>query len=285
MKKLFAILAALVLTLSLASVALADEITIAVPNDPTNEGRALLLLQENGIIKLKEDASITATKEDIAENPLNIKFVEAEAATLPLTLPDVDYAIINNNFALDAGLNPVEQGLLVESAESPYVNVLSVKAGNEELPETKVLVAALTSQKVVDFINNTYGGSAIATVAEPTDGYDPDVDYEALAGKTITVAGTAVPHVEVLKIAKEILDAKNIILDIKTVTDYVTPNLLVDAGDVFANYFAHQPYQDNFNAENKTNLVTVAGIHVEPMALYGGKQADLKLLGIEAKAE
>ncbi len=285
MKKLLAILAALVLTLTLASVALADEITIAVPNDPTNEGRALLLLQENGVIKLKEDASITATVLDIAENPLNIKFVEAEAAMLPNLLADVDYAIINNNFALDADLNPVEQGLLVESAESPYVNVVSVKAGDEEKPETKALVAALTSQKVVDYINNTYGGSAIATVAEPTDGYDPDVDYEALAGTTITVTGTPVPHVQVLEVAKEILAAKNITLDIKTVTDYVTPNQLVDAGDVFANYFAHQPYQDNFNAENGTNLVTVAGIHVEPMALYGGKQADLKLLGIEAKAE
>ena len=130
MKKFLSILLAAVLVLS-ATVALADGVTIAVPNDATNEGRALLLLQANGIITLKEDAGITATVLDIAENPLGIEFVEAEAAMLPNLLADVDYAIINNNYALDAGLNPVEQGLLIESADSPYVNVLCVKEGNE----------------------------------------------------------------------------------------------------------------------------------------------------------
>ena len=97
-------------------------------------------------------------------------------------------------------------------------------------------------------------------------------------GKTISIAATPVPHVEVLEIAKKILAEKNITLDIITVTDYVTPNTMVDAGDVYANYFAHEPYQTNFNAENGTNVVIVAGIHVEPMALYGGKQADLSAL-------
>lgn len=283
MKKLIALLVSLVLTLTLASVAFADTVTIAIPNDPTNEGRALLLLQSAGYITLKEDAGITATILDIAENPLGIQFVEAEAAMLPNLLADVDYAIINNNYALDAGLNPVEQGLLIESADSPYVNVLSVKEGNEETPEAKALVAALTSQQVVNFITNTYGGSAVATVAEPTDGYDATVDYDALNGTTIIVAGTPVPHVEVLNIAKDILAAKGITLDVQTVTDYVTPNLMLEAGDIFANYFAHQPYQDNFNAENGTHAVTVAGIHVEPMALYGGKQADLAALGTVAE--
>ena len=277
MKKFLSLVLAALLVLSSVS-ALADGITIAVPNDPTNEGRALLLLQSAGYITLKEDAGITATVLDIAENPLGIEFVEAEAAMLPNLREDVDYAIINNNYALDAGLNPVEQGLLIESADSPYVNVLSVKEGNEETPETKALVAALTSQQVVNFITETYGGSAVATVENPTDGYDATVDYDALAGTTITVCGTPVPHVEVLNIAKEILAAKGITLDVQTVTDYVTPNLMVEAGDVYANYFAHQPYQDNFNAENGTHVVTVAGIHVEPMALYGGKQADLTAL-------
>ena len=282
MKKFLSILLAAVLVLS-ATVALADGVTIAVPNDATNEGRALLLLQSNGIITLKEEAGITATVLDIAENPMGIEFVEAEAAMLPNLLADVDYAIINNNYALDAGLNPVEQGLLIESADSPYVNVLCVKEGNEETPEAKALVAALTSQQVVNFITNTYGGSAVATVAEPTDGYDPDVDYAALAGTTITVCGTPVPHVEVLNIAKDILAAKDITLDVITVTDYVTPNEMVEAGDIFANYFAHQPYQDDFNAQNGTHIVTIAGIHVEPMALYGGKQADLAALGTAAE--
>ena len=279
MKKLIALVIALALTLSLAA-ALADTITIAVPNDPTNEGRALLLLQSQGVLTLKEGSGLEATKGDIESSVVDIELVEVEAALVPEIRQDVDYAIINNNYALQAGLNPVEDSLLIESADSPYVNVVSVKEGNENSDEAKALAAALQSQKVVDFINNTYAGAAVATVTEITDGFDATVDYEALNGKTITIAATPVPHVEVLKIAAEILAEKGITLDIKEVTDYVTPNEFVENGDVFANYFAHQPYQDSFNAGNGTHLVTIAGIHVEPMALYGGKQADLAALGI-----
>ena len=279
MKKLIALLIALALTLSLTA-ALADTITIAVPNDPTNEGRALLLLQSQGVLTLKEGSGLEATKGDIESSIVDIELVEVEAALVPEIKQDVDYAIINNNYALQAGLNPVEDSLLIESADSPYVNVVSVKEGNENSDEAKALAAALQSQKVVDFINNTYAGAAVATVTEITDGFDATVDYEALNGKTITIAATPVPHVEVLKIAAEILAEKGITLDVKEVTDYVTPNEFVENGDVFANYFAHQPYQDSFNAGNGTHLVTIAGIHVEPMALYGGKQADLTALGI-----
>ena len=279
MKKLIALVIALALTLSLTA-ALADTITIAVPNDPTNEGRALLLLQSQGVLTLKEGSGLEATKGDIESSVVDIELVEVEAALVPEIKQDVDYAIINNNYALQAGLNPVTDSLLIESADSPYVNVVSVKEGNENSDEAKALAAALQSQKVVDFINNTYAGAAVATVTEITDGFDATVDYEALNGKTITIAATPVPHVEVLKIAAEILAEKGITLDIKEVTDYVTPNEFVENGDVFANYFAHQPYQDSFNAGNGTHLVTIAGIHVEPMALYGGKQADLAALGI-----
>ena len=279
MKKLIALLIALALTLSLTA-ALADTITIAVPNDPTNEGRALLLLQSQGVLTLKEGSGLEATKGDIESSIVDIELVEVEAALVPEIKQDVDYAIINNNYALQAGLNPVEDSLLIESADSPYVKVVSVKEGNENSDEAKALAAALQSQKVVDFINNTYAGAAVATVTEITDGFDATVDYEALNGKTITIAATPVPHVEVLKIAAEILAEKGITLDVKEVTDYVTPNEFVENGDVFANYFAHQPYQDSFNAGNGTHLVTIAGIHVEPMALYGGKQADLAALGI-----
>ena len=278
-KKLIALLIALALTLSLTA-ALADTITIAVPNDPTNEGRALLLLQSQGVLTLKEGSGLEATKGDIESSIVDIELVEVEAALVPEIKQDVDYAIINNNYALQAGLNPVEDSLLIESADSPYVNVVSVKEGNENSDEAKALAAALQSQKVVDFINSTYAGAAVATVTEITDGFDATVDYEALNGKTITIAATPVPHVEVLKIAAEILAEKGITLDVKEVTDYVTPNEFVENGDVFANYFAHQPYQDSFNAGNGTHLVTIAGIHVEPMALYGGKQADLAALGI-----
>jgi len=281
MKKFLSLVLAALLVLSCASFALADTITIAVPNDPTNEGRALLLLQANGIIKLDPEAGVTATKDAVIENPLGIDFKEVEAAMVPNVLLDVDYAIINNNFALDAGLNPVENSLLIESADSPYANVLCVKAGNEESPAAKALAAALYSQKVADYITETYKGAAVSVVAEPTDGFDPTVDYAALAGKTITVAASPTPHAQILAVAAEILAEKDIKLDVKEFSDYVQPNMVVESGEVFANYFAHIPYQDNFNAENGTSIVVVAPIHVEPMGLYGGKQADLAALTIK----
>lgn len=281
MKKFLSLILAALLVLSCASVALADGITIAVPNDPTNEGRALLLLQANGIIKLDEAAGVTATKEDVIENPLGIEFYEVEAAMVPNVLADVDYAIINNNFALDAGLNPVENSLLIESAESPYANVLCVKAGNEESDEAKALAAALYSQKVADYITATYAGAAVSVVENPTDGFDATVDYAALDGKTISVAASPTPHAQILAVAAEILAEKNIKLEVIEFSDYVQPNMVVESGEVFANYFAHIPYQDNFNAENGTSIVVVAPIHVEPMGLYGGKQVDLTALTVK----
>ena len=259
------------------TMAMADGITIAVPNDPTNEGRALLLLQANGVITLNPDAGITATKADIVENPLGIEFQEVEAAIVPNVLADVDFAIINGNYALAAQI--LDKALLFENSESPYVNVVSVRAENADTPEAKALAAAVLSQQVVDFFA-TYTNGAIATIDNPTDGYDADVDYDALKGTTIKIACTLDPHSYVLEIAKKILAKKEITLDITIVDDYVTPNTMVDSGDVFANFFAHSPYQENFNAENGTNLTTIAGVHVEPMGLYAGKSADLSLLGI-----
>lgn len=280
MKKLLSVVLAALLTLSLCAGALADELTIGVPNDTTNEGRALLLLQAHGLLTLREDAGVKATVADIVDNPLNIQFKEVEAAMVYNILPDVDYAIINNNYALDAGVNPVTDSLLIESADSPYANVLCVKEGNEETPETKALVAALTSQKVADYITETYGGAAVSVVETPTDGYDPDVDYAALAGKTISVAASPAPHAQILAVAKEILAEKDVTLEIIEFSDYVQPNMVVESGDVYANYFAHIPYQEDFNEENGTHIAIVAPIHVEPMGLYGGKQADLTALGL-----
>ena len=277
MKKFLSLVLVALLVLSSVS-ALAEGLQIAVPNDATNEGRALLLLQANGIITLKEEAGVTATKEDIAENPLGIEIVEVEAAMVPNVLADVDYAIINNNFALDAGLNPVADSLLIETAESPYSNVLCVKEGNETSDEAKALAAALCSQKVADYITETYAGAAVSVVAEPTDGFDPTVDYAALAGKVISIAASPTPHAQILAVAAEILAEKNITLDIIDFADYVQPNMVVESGEVFANYFAHIPYQENFNAENGTHIVSVSTVHVEPMGLYGGQQTSLDAL-------
>ena len=277
MKKFLSLVLAALLVLT-CTAAFADGIKIAVPNDPTNEGRALLLLQANGYIKLDPNAGVTATAANVIENPLGIEFVEVEAAMVPNILPDVDYAIINNNYALDFGLNPVADSLLIESADSPYANVLCVNAGNETSDAAKALAAALYSQKVADFITATYNGAAVSVVAEPTDGFEPTVDYAALAGTTITVAASPTPHAQILAVAAEILAEKKITLDVIEYTDYVQPNMAVADGDLFANYFAHIPYQENFNVENGTNIVVVAPIHVEPMGLYGGQQANLDAL-------
>lgn len=278
MKKIMSVFLALVLILSSVA-AVADEITVAVPNDPTNCGRALLLLQSMGVIKLDENAGITALPDNITENPLGIKIVMAEAAMLPNQLADVDYAIINNNYALDAGI--ISQALNFENADSPYANIVCVNAGNEETDEAKALVAAICSQKVADFINTKYDGAAISVVAEPTDGFDASLDYAALAGKKISIAASPTPHAEILELVKEILAEKDITLEVIEFTDYVVPNQVVDSGEVFSNYFAHWPYQENFNAENGTNLVNIASVHVEPMGIYGGKQADLTALTVK----
>ena len=129
---------------------------IAIPNDPTNEGRALLLLQSAGLIKLKDNAGLEAIPLDIVENPKNLKFSEIEAATLPRILSDVDAAVINGNYAIPAGLVATRDGLFVEGADSPYVNVIAVKAGNENNPAVKALVEALKSDEVKAYVAEHY---------------------------------------------------------------------------------------------------------------------------------
>ena len=256
----------------------ASSITIAIPNDATNGGRALLLLESLGYIKVKDSAGITATVLDIEDNPKNIEFKEVEAAQIPNVLPDVDYAVINTNYALEAKLSPAKDALALEGADSPYVNVLVVKEGNEKTDKIKALAAALESQKVVDFINGKYQNEVVPTVVNPTDGFDDSVNYDSLKGQTITVAATPVPHAEILAVVKEILAEKEITLDVKEFTDYVQPNNVVESGEIDANYFQHTPYLNNFNEENKTHLVVIASIHVEPIGLYGGKQTSLDAL-------
>ena len=252
-----------------------SSVTIAVPNDTTNEARALLLLQDNGYIKLKDGAGITATVNDIAENPHNIKFKEVEAAQIPNVLKDVDYAVINSNYAIQASLNPVSDSLVTEGSSSEYGNILAVKEGNENSDKVKALKAALESTKVAEFIKTKYDGSVVSVVDNPGSGYDDSVNYDALSGSTISVAASPTPHAEILAVAKEILADKNIKLDIKEFTDYIQPNNVVDSGEVDANYFQHLPYLEDFDKQNGTHVVSVGAIHVEPMGLYGGKQKNL----------
>lgn len=146
--------------------AIPDGGTVAVPNDTTNEARALLLLEQQGLIKLQEGVGLNATKKDIIENPKNLDIKEVEAAQIPLSLQDVDVAVINGNYAIGAGLSVGKDALAIEDAESDvvqqnYANVIAVKEGNENNDAVKALIEALKSDKVKDFINEKYDGAVV----------------------------------------------------------------------------------------------------------------------------
>ena len=140
---------------------LPDGAVIAVPNDATNEGRALLLLEAQGLITLDDSSNLTATPNNIVDNPKNLEFQELEAATIPSVLADVDLAVINSNYALGAGLNPTTDALAIESSDSPYVNVLVVKEGNENNEAIQALVDALHSDTIRDYITETFDGAVV----------------------------------------------------------------------------------------------------------------------------
>ena len=140
-----------------------DGATVAIPNDPTNGGRALILLSKAGLITLKDNNDIAATVKDITANPNNLKFQELEAAQVPRSVDDVDLAVINSNFAMQVPLNPVKDSLYIEDATSPYVNIVAVRQGDEERPEIKALIKALQSEKVKKFIEEKYQGAVVAT--------------------------------------------------------------------------------------------------------------------------
>ena len=144
---------------------IADGAVISVPNDTTNEARALQLLQAQGIITLKEDAGLAATKQDIVDNPYNVDIQEVEAAALPPTLDSADFAVINGNYAIPAGLNVAQDALACEDAASEaaqtFANILVVKEGNEDSEKIQALVKALTSDEVKTFINDTYEGAVV----------------------------------------------------------------------------------------------------------------------------
>ena len=144
---------------------IADGDAIAIPNDTTNEARALLLLQQEGLIKLNDGVGVTATVNDVAENPHNLELVEVEAAQVPKQLPSVAFGVINGNYALEAGLNVATDALATESAEGDaiqqYVNVIAVKEGNVSSAKIKALTDALHSETAVKYINDNYQGAVV----------------------------------------------------------------------------------------------------------------------------
>lgn len=138
---------------------LADGATIAIPNDPTNGGRALLVLAENGIIKLDPSKGLKVSALDIVENPKNLKFVELDAAQLPRSMEDVDAAVINTNYAMEAGLNPATDPLVREGEKAPYVNILVVRIADKDADWVKALISSYHSNEVKEFIATTFKGS------------------------------------------------------------------------------------------------------------------------------
>lgn len=140
---------------------LADGAKIAIPNDATNGGRALILLAKNGLITLKDDTNIAATKSDITENKKNLEIIELDAAMLPRQLDEVDLALINTNFALDAGLVPTKDALFIEGGDSPYANILVARPDNKDSEAIKKLAEALTSPEAKAFIEQQYEGAIV----------------------------------------------------------------------------------------------------------------------------
>ena len=140
---------------------LKDGATVAIPNEGSNSGRALLLLQKAGVITLKDPTNALATPKDIASNPKNLKFKELESALLPRVLDQVDLDLINTNYALEAGLNPAKDALIIEDAKSPYVNFLVARPDNKDSDAIQKLAKALTSPEVKAFIEKKYNGAVV----------------------------------------------------------------------------------------------------------------------------
>ncbi|MBS4537447.1 MetQ/NlpA family ABC transporter substrate-binding protein [Clostridium sp. D2Q-11] len=140
---------------------LKKESSIAIPNDPTNGGRALMLLEKNGLIKLDKNAGLLATEKDVTHNPKNLQFKALEAAQIPRSLDDVDLAIINGNYALEANLTPTEDALIIEEKDSPYANIIAIRKADENKENLKLLLKVLQSKEVEEFIAKKYNGSVI----------------------------------------------------------------------------------------------------------------------------
>lgn len=250
-------------------------VQIAVPSDTTNEARALLLLEKEGLITLKEGVGLQATPTDIVDNPYGIEIIEAEAASLPRTLEDVDMAVINGNYALSSGLD-TSTALTKEDPESDaaieYGNIIAVREEDTGSAKTLALVEVLQSDEVKDFITENYDGVVVpldveATTTSGSTGDDTDT--------VIRVGASPAPHTEILGFAKSLLEEKGYTLEIVEFTDYVQPNVALEDGEIDANYFQHLPYLEEYNDSNGTNLASVAKIHFEPLALYPGKTASI----------
>lgn len=218
-----------------------------------------------------------SSDEENIYNPHGYEIVAIEAGQLPLTLPDVDAAVINGNYALEAKLNETNPAIEIEAfnweTSVKRTNYLAVKGGNEESDKTKALVAAITSEEVEKYINDTYQGAVIASFID-ADGKDIASSEipEAKDDNVIKVGATLVPHAEILKnVVADILALKGWKLEVIEFNDYVLPNTTLNEGEIDANYFQTLGYLKNQNEEGDLDLVAAVGVHIEPMGLYSKK--------------
>ena len=231
---------------------------------------ALFLILTLAACGNKEEAKGKTT----AVNPHGYKIVPVEAANLPLNLPDLDAAVINGNYALEAKLNETHPAIAVESfdAESSVrrTNYIAVKEGNEDSLKTKALVGAIVSNEVTKYIENTYKGAVIPSFVDPNGNKAAGNEIpEAGDDKVIRVGATLVPHAEILNdIVKDVLARKGWTLEVVEFSDYVQPNTALEEGELDANYFQTLGYLKNQNEERGMHLTAVVGVHIEPMGVY-----------------
>ena len=279
MRKVFAFVVVLVMMVCMASEAvLADGITIAIPKEADAQGRALLLLQGYGLLKLDESAGYVATIADITENPLGIRFKEVDSIALPEELKNADYGIVSWVYARPAGL---ADPLLVENAASPFVQVVTVRESEKETDMARALAAAVCSSEIEEYLQS--GDYAVSVIEKPTDGYDPAVDYGSLKGKTMKVVCFSGINKDVMDIAGKILAQKGITLDIVISEDLMAPNDMVNSGKALANFFATEVWQTGFGMEKGT--LAKVFLFQPGIGLYAGKQTTLDPLGFSTGDE
>lgn len=253
-----------------------NKITIAIPNDLTNEARALLLLNQLQIIEIDQNNDLNIGKKDIL-NSNNIKIVELAADQIATRLDDFDYAVINGNYALNAKITDKKIENCQENIDSVFAekfgNLIAVKEGNEKNNKTIAVLNALKQSNIKEFIEKKYLGSVSYL----------EFDVEKIIGgnnEVIKIGASSVPHAEILKETIPYLKEYGYELDIIIFNDYVLPNLSLQDESLDLNYFQHEPYLNEFNLNNKTNLKNVGKIHFEPLAIYSSKYNDLSPINL-----
>lgn len=218
-------------------------------------------------------------------NPKGYQITPIEAANLPLNLPDLDVAVINGNFALEAKLNETHPAISIEEFDAETsvrrTNYIAVKEGNEESEKTKALVAAITSDDVKAYIENTYKGAVITSFidAEGNPVSGGEIADAPADDNKISVGATLVPHAEILKnVISDVLAAHGWELEVVEFNDYVQPNTALEEGELDANYFQTLGYLNGQNEERSMHLVASVGVHIEPMGVYSDKYTSLEEL-------